>query len=435
MIALALLLSTLTGFLLVRSAWSGALRWEPADWFRLPAGALIGIGLSSIGSFLYSGHPAGPDLGLLVLAGVLFAVFGRGSQPGSPVTEAPAWRPALWLAMASVAVMAVAYWIMIGPNPHGDFDAWTIWNLRARFLFRGASLKTLADPVLAWARPEFPYLLTSSVVRVWRWAGSDTPTGPVWIAAWFAASLPMAVYGAVRVVRTHSQALIALAAVVGSAGFIGNAAVQLSDFPLAAYLFCALAAIVGAERLGQPSLVLIAGLCSGLAAWTKFEGLYYCGALVLVALWRCRVPGVVRFLAGALPGIGATVYFLLNVAPPSKAPPAYPLSLLVAILAKVFTFSFLGWVVTPFVVLAFYFFCVRRRKNTDALAIWIPAGLLFLSGCAAIITRDDNNGDSAAIRVIMHVWPCLLFALFQFANTPEDLMVENVPARKAKQKK
>jgi hypothetical protein len=35
----------------------------------------------------------------------------------------------------------------------------------------------------------------------------------------------------------------------------------------------------------------------------------------------------------------------------------------------------------------------------------------------------------------MHVWPSLLFALFQFANAPEDLMVENIPARRSKGRK
>lgn len=422
---LSLFISIHTGFLLVRVIWPGRSRWEPADWLRGPLGVLTGLGLSSIVAFLVQladstnrGLWILSDLFLWAAALIAYALLGRAAIAETPVRQTELWAPAKWVALAAVVTMVMAYALMALPRQTGDIDAWSIWNMRARFLFRGGTFATMADPLLQWIHPEFPYALSALVLRSWRWAAAESMAAPMSIAALFVASLTMAMYGAVRLVRTPSQGFVALVVLLGSAGFIGNGAVQYADFPLAAFLFGSIAAIAAAEHLASPRIAILAGLCAGFAAWTKFEGIFYAVALAGFALWRLKRAGLL-FFAGAIPGCAMLAYFKMMIAPVTQASSADVLPLLTAVASKLFTFAFLGWVFTPFLVFAVYLYCVGLSKRKH---VWIALAALFVSGCLAVLVRDDNFGDAAAIRLILHLWPVALFAMMVHANAPEELL-------------
>ena len=438
MVLVSILVSVLTGFLLVRTLWPGSMRWEAADWFRLPLGVWCGMGLSSVGSFAVQLASPGNrtmwiavDALILMAGALLWMMFGRRADEVVP-EEGSAWPAAKWAALTGAAVMAIAYLLMALPRQTGEVDAWSIWNMKARFLYRGGTFATMADPLLTWIHPDFPYLLPALVLRSWHWAGEESMTAPMLLAGVFVASLAMAMYGAVRLLRTKSQGFLALAAMLGSAGFVGNGAVQYADFPLAAFLFGALASIAAAERLGLPRLLAIAGLCSGFASWTKFEGVFYAVALLGIAVWRLGAASLVPFLVGAIPGMAMLIYFRMAIAPSISAISADPIMLLIAVASKLFTFQFLGWVVNPFLVLALYLYCVGRSK--ERRHGWAALACLFVAGCLAILVRDDNIGDAAAIRIVLHLWPTALLAVFFHANAPEELMVVTGKAHKASRK-
>jgi len=439
-VAVSIVVSILTGFLLVRALWPGSTKWQAADWLRLPLGIWCGLGLSSLASFAVQLASPGTrviwitvDGVMLAVALMLWAVFGRKAEAEvSNSKERSAWTVAKWTSLTGVAVMAIAYLLMALPRQTGEVDAWSIWNMKARFLYRGGSFATMADPLLTWIHPEFPYLLPSLVLRSWHWAGEESMTAPMLLAAVFVGSLAMAMYGAVCFLRTQTQGFLALAAILGSAGFVGNGAVQYADFPLAAFLFGALAAIAAADRLDLPRLLSIAGLCSGFASWTKFEGVFYAVALLAVAVWRLGVRSLLPFVAGAIPGVAMLVYFRMTLAPSIAAISADPILLLIAIASKLFTFQFLGWVVSPFLIFALYLYCMGTSK--DRRNGWVALACLFVAGCLAIIVRDDNIGDAAAIRIVLHLWPAALFAVFLHANAPEELMLTTGKVHKASRK-
>ena len=52
-------------------------------------------------------------------------------------------------------------------NPQGNWDAWSIWNLRARFLAAGGIVAHRAwSPLLSSTHPEYPLLTSAFVARV-----------------------------------------------------------------------------------------------------------------------------------------------------------------------------------------------------------------------------------------------------------------------------
>ena len=62
-------------------------------------------------------------------------------------------------------------------NPHGEEGAWSIWNLRARFLFAAGAFWRLAfSSNLNWSHLDYPLLLPGLVALCWKLTGQNPPT-------------------------------------------------------------------------------------------------------------------------------------------------------------------------------------------------------------------------------------------------------------------
>src|SRR5206468_2850822 len=71
-------------------------------------------------------------------------------------------------------------------SPHGGWDAWAIWNLHARFLYRGGERWTeMLGVFFSWAHSDYPLLLPSLVAGGWTLAGSETIAIPALLAMIF----------------------------------------------------------------------------------------------------------------------------------------------------------------------------------------------------------------------------------------------------------
>src|SRR5438105_4139374 len=96
------------------------------------AGAAIGV--CSALNFLSLVIGAGALAPIIVTAAVCAALVWWARLPASNVPSKP---PVMWLQIVFFVVVAAAVtgFILLGfKEPHGAWDAWSIWNLHARFL-------------------------------------------------------------------------------------------------------------------------------------------------------------------------------------------------------------------------------------------------------------------------------------------------------------
>src|SRR6202008_158625 len=124
--------------------------------------------------------------------------------------------------------------------PQGNWDAWSIWNLRAKFL----SMPTLAwraySPLLANTHPEYPLLLSGAIARCWN-AAHDMPNSiPMTIGYLFFLSLLAMVTGGIAMLRGAVAGLIAGLTLPCSTPRVLEVPAQYADVPIAAYLAGAL---------------------------------------------------------------------------------------------------------------------------------------------------------------------------------------------------
>ena len=206
--------------------------------------------------------------------------------------------------------------------PHGDWDAWAIWNQKARFLFRGGAGWTDALTI-QWSHPAHPLLLPLSVARLWAYAGADLPLVPALLGIAFGASTVAVVMGGLG--TNHRRAWLAGAVLLAPGAFITQWTAQQADVPFAFFMVSGLMLLGHARTASWPGAgeaqrpLLLAGILVGLAAWTKNEGLLLVCTMTLlavaVAIRSGRRVGLWWWAAGLAPTVLTVAWFKMIVAP------------------------------------------------------------------------------------------------------------------------
>ena len=264
---------------------------EPRD--RLAAAPLaigVALGLASvIWSALFFGgvHSRGLLIALDVLAWAVLLVIGlfcargvRASATTPPVdTGANRLLTALavLLLIATAAVAVSSFVAASAVYPHGEWDAWAQWNLRARFFFRGmadGSWREAFAPILAWSHADYPPLVPISIARLWTYAGRETVLAPIAFAGITAAATVLTAGLAAGRLRGAARGCLAASVILACPSFVRYAASQCADIALGFFMLAAFRRLVVVAARQRTWLVL-AGIAAALAAWTKNEGVAF----------------------------------------------------------------------------------------------------------------------------------------------------------------
>lgn len=279
----------------------------------------MAIGLSSITTtwLLALGIAIGPrfivaDAALWLTVGAMAWWFSRGARRKRP--RVPRSLRADWFVRGVFATTALIACMTVAAGyraaPHGEWDAWAIWNHRARFLLLGGHEWTAAFSEAVSAHSDYPLLLPAAVARVWAYAGRDATIAPAVLAGAFGASIAVVILATLGTQRR--TAWLAGTLLLASSVFVQQVVAQCADVPLAFFIVAALA-------LACADSWLLAGTMSALAAWTKNEGVLFVAIMAIVAIAtaaRRRDRGVVvRWLAGGAPVLATILWFKVTLAP------------------------------------------------------------------------------------------------------------------------
>jgi hypothetical protein len=225
---------------------------------------------------------------------------------------------ALVLAMVTSVFLALK-------SPHGiGWDAWTIWNLRARFIFRDGTHWTDAASIF-WVKPDYPLLIPATIAQAWTYLGNDTVLIPVLVAMLFTLATVGLTVSSLAMFRSKSQGYLGGLILLGTPFFIKHGMSQYADVPLGFFFLATIVLFTLHERAGAASrrLLTLAGMAAGFAAWTKNEGLLFLVATiashgaVTIALkgWKIYLRRMPSFALCLLPILVIIAYFKIAFAP------------------------------------------------------------------------------------------------------------------------
>lgn len=428
---LILALAALYGILAMRALVPGRSPWH---WtFVISAGIPLGLGVSGLVYLALPAFHLAVDAALLC-ATAYFAWRKPTHDELSASGFAYNWILALAAAIAFAFVFASIF-AASAANPHGDWDAWAIWNLRAKYL-AGPVWQHAVATEIAVQHPDYPLLLSAIIARAWK-AGGNTfdPAIPSLLATLFfvcGAGLLASALACIR--RSSSLGWLSLLVLAASAGFISQVPSQYADIPLGVYM----AASVACALLDLP---LAGGLFAGLAANTKNEGLPFAIAYVIAMLVRTRRPAV---LYGAIPGLAAIGIFKLVYAPASEYAGRTPdFSRLGAIVEASFkSIPDLGFGLTnPLLLLLILVAGLRLTKDLPQAATWWTCAIVFLVMklsyfAAYLMTPADVKWQlgTSLSRLTAQLWLMLILLVLVRLRPLEELFAVTIVVPKKKTK-
>ena len=420
-----------------------------------------GLGLASVLTFwcVSLGLPIGSRFALLdaVIWTAIGAVAvwtlrrnsadGRTSQAsvaGSSPLTMDDWlvRGAFWLVAASAVATVVAHYVA---SPHGEWDAWAIWNLKARFLVRDTDPWTTMLAV-RWSQPSHPFFVSLSVARLWGYAGSELTIVPATLGLVWGIGIVTAVMGALDTRRR--RAWIAGSVLIAPATFTQLVAAQTADLAVGLFVVATLImvrrAISGsALDSGQIRIsLLLAAVLGSLGAWTKNEGVLLMLITTVILAWTMRrrqwARSMAWWVAGAVPVCLTLLWFKLAIAPVA---PAYiaespgAASLLQrlfdparhAVVADAIGWRWLEWGgpmargVLPLMIVAAVA-AVFTRAGRAAGAVLVALGVMFAAYYAIwILSPLDTSWlvSTTFDRLLIQLWPSLVLTAFSAGAAAE----------------
>jgi hypothetical protein len=429
-------------------------------------GAGLGVGITSGVFFALTVLGVASRLSIVVTDALLIAAFAglaayrnKRRQPDVPAEVAgpPAfrWNWILAIALAGgMAIVLAAMKVQADTNPHGYWDAWAIWNLRARFLAGpGESWRNALSPLLYRTHPDYPLLLSGFVARCWKFAGEYDTLAPITTALLFFLASAGLLISSLALLRRTSSGLLAGLAMLTGATYLEQPMLQFTDVPLGFYFLAVLAPMAMAWRIAGASkgrLMLMAGMGAACASWTKNEGLLFLALFTACAVlaelkfsgWRDAVPVSLRLALGLLPGLALRIWLKLLL--PVAAQSTVPIPSLSEPLEPWRVWWMVDqvweWVVRfgeaishPVLILLVLVVALRLKwPARERGALWTGGGTLVLlfAGYCAITIKAYTPWD----RFYSQFWPAFVFMAIACLRPIEELTSAPVPAPTGTQK-
>ncbi len=469
-LALAALLCFVSGFALASLGWSRA---STSATLLLRVSLAVGYGIAIFSLTFFLWRIAGiTHLKLAdgVIAALLLVLWlwsrKKAVSPLDSISSADAGYPAWFrrtITVSFVVALAAALYSAVMrclAHPHGDgWDAFSIWNLHARFLaLKGPEWRDVFTPAIPWSHPDYPLLTPAAIAHFWSYLGRDAAYVPTAIGFAFTFATAGLLYATLSTLRGRVAAMLGGLALLATPSVIEQGTSQYADVPLSFFILATITLLcLHAEAYSDNNsrLLVSAGAAAGFAAWTKNEGLLFLGAVLaarilffwspkseaptehiprtLRNLWRASVP----LALGALPLVLVIVIFKHWVAGPGDlfgAPGTIFRKLLeparywavIQWYAKSFLrFGHWLWIPGTILLPGLYFATKRgRRERSSGFQVSRLALLVTLAGYFAIylITPYDIYWHLrfSLGRLFLQLWPSAIFLFF--LSMPEPVV-------------
>ena len=399
-------------------------------------------------------------LELMLLAGLSALLICRRRASISTTADQPENIPIpclskpyfLGLAVGVAALSAiVSFWYLSLQNPHGKFDAYAIWNLRARFLYRGGEYWTNYTYV-TWSHPDYPLFLPASIAGSWEFVGRETQLIPIVIGLLFTFATIGVIAMSIARLRGNRQGLLAALILLSTPFLIIHGASQYADVPLS-FFFAATVALLffQAESPGKRHFLILAGMAAAFSAWVKNEGILF---LVLLFLLHFAVTTLAKggknwgsealaLFMGASPVIVVVIIYKLCLAGTNDVIAAQGLVSTVPQLLDISRyhlvasqfgkglFSFGGWSPTfAMPVLLFFYFLLlgtnieKKHMATTTIAVLLPVLMIMGYFTIYIVSPYDlaRHLETSLSRLLLQVWPLAILAYFAIVQAPERVV-------------
>jgi 4-amino-4-deoxy-L-arabinose transferase-like glycosyltransferase len=328
-------------------------------------------------------------------------------------------------------------------RPQGGFDAWSIWNRAARFIYRDPeNWQATLSPEIYWgSHPDYPLLIPMNVAWGWDVLDAEVQRVPMMQGLLFSIASVGVLFSSLAFSRTNGQGVLASLILMSTPAFIGVGAAQVSDIPVTFFILTSSVILYVYFSRGDEKALILCGILAGLAGWAKNEGVLFivvCPIAIMLTARKSSLRPLLWYLAGLSIPLLVLLYFK-SIASPGDLfsndsnkllsqitdPSRY---LLIAEFFLMETIRFGGVFFPVFIILFVYAIFVRSgRSPVPRAAINSVLTIVFLQligyGAVYVLTPHDLEWHlfTSLSRLILHIYPISLFLLFSVLASPEEI--------------
>ena len=320
-----ILISLAAGFLFIRQLTAGRLNFI----LHILLALALGLGIDGTAAFYTHILLNQPSRWLPIGIVVLFIIVtSRAAKQRSSLFKeiiSPLKRLPLNILWGLLALGLLAIPLAVSGHyyPLGGWDAWSCWNLKAKFIFLSQeNWKDMLAPGLWRSNTNYPILWP--LINVWFWdiGGKFDQAVPMFNS--IAVALMTAGILLFSLLELTGNLWVSISAAVLVAALPFNVTLftsQYSDSLLGLYLLSAFVSLLLGEKYNLPKLKILSMLFLGLMGFTKNEGLIAACVTALGFFWHERSrkkelkPLILTFFCALLPAI----IFMLFMSPKNEA--------------------------------------------------------------------------------------------------------------------
>jgi len=226
-----------------------------------------------------------------------------------------------------LSLISVPLWYQSHFYAHGGWDAWTVWNLKAKILFLGGeNWQNMFDPVL-WRSSQF-YPLLVPLINVWGWiaTGEVTHTTTVLTSFFFTFLSTGLLFFALKDCTKSYFAIVPALVLLTLPIFNKLSLSQYVDNTMGFFLLAIIYCLIQSKKRNSAPFSLMAGIFCGFLSFAKTEGMV--AAVLLIGLGivffyfrnkeQINREIIFALLLGAFIAFIPTIYFNVVYAPENQ---------------------------------------------------------------------------------------------------------------------
>jgi len=324
---LGFLISLITGFLLIRLLCGNKLNFI----FHLLLGLVLGFGID--GTVCFYTNILANQFNRFIPIGLVLAIAIAAFQASRKnlIKDIQALlknisgqdRAKYIWGFVTLAILAIPLAISGHYFPLGGWDAWSCWNLKAKFIFLAhENWKDMLSPSFWRSNTQYPLLLP--LINVWFWDLGGVFDQTVTMLNSIVFTLLTAgilLFGIWELTGNRLGAILSAVIAIAIPFSVTLYTSQYSDVLVGLFLLSAFMCLLLAQKYKLPKLKILSMVFLGLMGFTKNEGLIAAGIAALLIFWQERKNKkelkdlIFIFVIASLPAI----IFTLFMAPKNEA--------------------------------------------------------------------------------------------------------------------
>jgi len=340
----------------------------------------------------------------------------------------------LILILTSILCFTVLFFL--STKRWGNWDAWAIWSLHAKYLTFDTDFVLLFSENINWSHPDYPLMLPSIIGSIWKSLSTDSALVPAFISYIFSLTFLLTIVSSLRQLNLNTFSVIALLIFCFTNILIPFGNTQYADTLLSLFILLPIVLLNHLNSDNQKPYLFLIGFFVASCSWIKNEGIVYLiifSILFLIYHFN-KKKHIIYYAFGVSVPLLFLIFFKLKYAPSSDLiadsnsntfMQLFDINRYVFIIKYTFKTIFSSY---SLIIVLLGIVIVFNRKYFKSFSFQIIACLFITYFMVYVLTPKNLEWhlNTSLTRLLHHIFPVLIYiALISFGKMKKSFNVLN----------